>query len=77
MILILAKALDFDWGTAMALLFLGAENHRIGSGDLEDLKREFGRLKTETSRGVLKAYQSRKSAQAAEMDQRRLPQLYA
>jgi uncharacterized protein (DUF2336 family) len=76
MTLILAKALDFDWGTAMALLFLGAENHRISSGDLADLKQEFARLKTETSRGVLRAYQSRRSASAAELDQRRLPQLH-
>jgi uncharacterized protein (DUF2336 family) len=76
MILILAKALGFEWETAMALLFLGAENHRIGSADLEDLKREFGRLKSETSQGVLRAYQSRKKASALESDQRRLPQLH-
>ena len=61
----------------MSLLFLGATDHRIGSGDLEKLKREFGRLDRETSLGVLKAYQSRKSAAAVEMDRRRLPQLYA
>ena len=77
MILILAKALGYDWQTAMSLLFLGAKDHRIGSGDLEELKREFDRLDRETSLGVLKAYQSRKSAAAVEMDQRRLPQLYA
>ena len=29
--LILAKALDFEWETAMALLFLGARDHRISS----------------------------------------------
>ena len=77
MILILAKALGYDWQTAMSLLFLGAKDHRVGSGDLENLKREFAKLKTETSQGVLKAYQSRKSASAAELDQRRLPQLHA
>jgi len=76
MILILAKALGYEWETAMALLFLGAENHRIGSADLEDLKREFGRLKSETSQGVLRAYQSRKKASALESEQRRLPQLH-
>jgi uncharacterized protein (DUF2336 family) len=77
MILILAKALGFDWQTAMSLLFLGATEHRIGSGDLEDMKGQFARLDRETSQGVLNAYQSRKSASAAELDQRRLPQLHA
>jgi hypothetical protein len=61
----------------MSLLFLGAKDHRIGSGDLERLKRDFDRLDREASRGVLQAYRSRKSAAAAETDQRRLPQLYA
>jgi uncharacterized protein (DUF2336 family) len=77
MILILAKALGFDWEIAMSLLFLGASNHRIGAGDLEELKQEFANLDPQTCRGVLKAYQSRKSAAAVELDQRRLPQLHA
>jgi len=29
MILVLTKALDFSWATTMALLFLGAKDHRI------------------------------------------------
>src|SRR5664279_5182200 len=32
--MILAKALDFAWETAMALLFLGAKDHRISACDL-------------------------------------------
>ena len=77
MTLILAKALGFGWETAMALLFLGAKNHRIPATDLDDMREEFTRLNTETSRGVLKAYQSRKNATGVEQDERRLPQLYA
>jgi uncharacterized protein (DUF2336 family) len=74
--LIVAKALGFSWVTAMALLFLGAPDHRIVAHDLEDMKREFTGLNVETSRSVLRAYQSRKQAIAADSDQRRLPQLH-
>jgi len=77
MTLVLVKALGFEWETAMSLLFLGAKNHRIPSGDLDDLKEEFGRLNAETSKGILKVYQSRKDAASVETDQRRLPQLHA
>lgn len=76
MVLILAKALGFSWETTMSLLFLGAPDHRIASQHLDDLKREFVGLKVETSRSVLKAYQSRRQAAAADSDERRLPQLY-
>ena len=77
MTLILARALGFGWETAMALLFLGAKDHRIPAGDLNDMKEEFARLNIETSRGVLRAYRSRRNATAVEQDQRRLPQLHA
>lgn len=75
--LILAKALDFTWETAMSLLFLGAKDHRISARDLDHMREEFARLNTETSRNVLRLYQSRKNAAAVEFDQRRLPQLHA
>ena len=75
--LILAKALDFAWETAMALLFLGAKDQRIAAGDLDDMREEYARLNVETSRSVLSLYQSRKNAAAAESDQRHLPQLHA
>jgi hypothetical protein len=77
MALILAKALDFEWETAMSLLFLGAKDHRISARDLDEMREEFARLNTETSRSVLRFYQSRKNAAAVESDRRRLPQLYA
>jgi uncharacterized protein (DUF2336 family) len=73
--LILAKALGYSWETTMALLFLGAPDHRILANDLEEMKREFAGLNVETSRSVLRAYQSRKQAVAADSDDRRLPQL--
>jgi uncharacterized protein (DUF2336 family) len=76
MTLILAKALGFGWETAMSLLFLGAKDHRISAHDLDGKREEFSRLNHETSRRVLKLYQSRKSAAGADSDQRRLPQLH-
>jgi uncharacterized protein (DUF2336 family) len=77
MALILTKALGFSWETAMSLLFLGAPEHRILAHELEHVKREFEELNIETSRSVLRAYQSRKQAVAAESDDRRLPQLHS
>src|SRR5258708_31717715 len=77
MALILARALDFEWETAMSLLFLGAKDHRISARDLADMREQFARLNTETSRDVLRFYQSRKEAAGVESDQRRLPQLHA
>ena len=61
-LLILAKALDFSWATTMALLFLGAKDHRITANELRELESEFGRLNLKTSRSVLEFYQSRKNA---------------
>ncbi len=61
-LLILAKALDFSWATTMALLFLGAKDHRITGSELRELESEFGRLNLKTSRSVLEFYQSRKNA---------------
>jgi len=58
MILVLSKALEFSWETAMALLFLGAENHRIPASELADLKAEFKRADVRMSRGILEVYQS-------------------
>jgi hypothetical protein len=66
MLLVLTKALGFSWATTMALLFLGAKDHRITAKDLDDMKGEFDRLNAETSRSVLKFYQTRKSAKAAD-----------
>ena len=73
--LILAKALGFEWETAMALLFLGARDHRISAGHLEEMREQYTRLNIEASRNVVRDYQSRKSA--VEPNQRRLPQLHA
>lgn len=77
MTMILSKALDFEWETTMALLFLGAKDFRIAARDLDDMRDKFARLEAGTSRDVLKLYQSRKNASGLESDQRRLPQLHA
>ena len=58
MILVLSKALEFSWDTAMSLLFLGAENHRISANELDGLKAEFKRADVRMSRGILDIYQS-------------------
>lgn len=71
MLLILAKALDFSWSTTMALLFLGAKDHRITAHDLHDLEKEFGRLNIGTSRSVLEFYQTRKHAGDADSGAKR------
>ena len=75
MLLILAKALDFSWATTMALLFLGAKDHRITAKDLGDLECEFGRLNVKTSRSVLEFYQSRKNIDGADTGPKRQPAL--
>jgi hypothetical protein len=61
----------------MALLFLGAPDHRISVNDLEAAKQEFSGLSAEMSRGVLEAYRSRKQAASSDFDARRLPQLHS
>jgi len=75
MLLILAKALDFSWATTMSLLFLGAKDHRITAKDLKDTENEYNRLNVETSRSVLKFYQSRKNSGGADSDLKRHPAL--
>ena len=73
MLLILAKALDFSWATSMALLFLGAKDHRITAKELKELENEFGRLNVETSRSVLEFYQSRRNIDEADSGLKRQP----
>jgi uncharacterized protein (DUF2336 family) len=75
MLLILAKALDFSWATTMALLFLGAKDHRITAKDLNSLESEFGRLNVKTSRSVLEFNQSRKNTDGADTGPKRQPAL--
>ena len=74
-LLLLSKSLDFSWATTMALLFLGAKDHRITAQELRDLERDYGRINIETSRSVLKVYQSRKHSGDADADTKRRPAL--
>lgn len=76
MILILAKSLGLSWTTTMAVLFLGAPNHRIVAHDLDELKKAFDRLNVEIAKDVLKTYRSRKELAATTTGPRRLPQLH-
>ena len=75
MLLIMARALGFSWDTTMALLFLGAKDHRITAQDLRNLETEYSRLNIETSRSVLAFYQSRKNGGAADSAAPRQPAL--
>jgi uncharacterized protein (DUF2336 family) len=77
MLLVLAKALGFSWATMMALLFLGAKEHRITAKDLKDLENEFGSLNIHTSKSVLQFYKSRKHSEPAGSGHSRQPQLQA
>jgi Uncharacterised protein conserved in bacteria (DUF2336) len=76
MVLILAKALNFEWETTMSLLFLGAKDHRISAPQLDQKREEFSRLNTETSRTVLSFYKSRKNTVAADSKQRQASELH-
>jgi hypothetical protein len=73
---ILCKALNFSWDTTMALLFLGAKDHRITASDLRSLENDYGRLNIETTRSVLAFYQSRKNG-TAPLDASMAAALYA
>ena len=53
------------WTTTMALLFLGAPDHRIAAEALDRLKEEFVRLDVDTSKKVLKTYHARKAISPA------------
>jgi uncharacterized protein (DUF2336 family) len=64
MILVLAKALDYSWETAMSLLFLAAENHRIAASDLDKLRAEFDRADADAARGIVKVWQARRREMA-------------
>ena len=66
MTLLLAKALDFSWETAMALLFLGAKDHRISAGNLDRMSEEFARLDREACQSVLQLYRARRHAAEVE-----------
>jgi hypothetical protein len=73
MLLVLTKALNFSWATTMSLLFLGAKDHRITAYELNETETEYGRLNAETSRSVLKFYQTRKNAGDPNADFDRAP----
>jgi uncharacterized protein (DUF2336 family) len=60
--LLLAKALGFSWETAMALLFLGAKDHRISANNLDRKREEFARLDRETCQSVLQLFRARRHA---------------
>jgi hypothetical protein len=58
--LLLAKALNLSWETAMAMLFLASPDRRISGSKLDQLKSEYSFLNVETSQEVLQVYRSRK-----------------
>jgi hypothetical protein len=77
MTLVLAKANDFKWETAMVLLFLRARDHRIMASDLDDMKAQFSKLNVKTSQEILTFFQPRRQAASARLDQWRLPELHS
>ena len=77
MTLVLAKACNFTWDTAMSLLFLGARDHRIYAGNLDRMKKEFSQLDAKTPQEILSFYHSRRDTQLEKLERRRLPQTHA
>ena len=65
--LIIAKALGFCWTTTMSLLFLGAPNHQISAGDLDQMKVDFLKLNVDTCLRVICVYRSRREAAAHDL----------
>lgn len=59
-LLVLTNSLGYSWETTMALLFLGAKDHKIPAQHLERLRRDYSQLSTKTAKRVLKTYQMRK-----------------
>lgn len=71
LLLLIVKAADFSWDTAMALLFLGAPGFRISSHELDGLKDQFMRLHVSSSREILAHYRERKTKIAPSTPQSR------
>jgi hypothetical protein len=65
--------MDHDHGFA----FLDAANFRITARDLDTMKSDFARLNVETSKKVLKVFQSRKEGAVHSSGFRQLPELHA
>jgi uncharacterized protein (DUF2336 family) len=65
LLLILAKAHEFSWETAAALLFLGAPHFTISNHELDDLKDQFARLHAVSAKEVLLHYRNRRTMVAA------------
>ncbi len=74
MLLVVTKALDFCWNTTMSLLFLGAKDHCITSGELKQLEARFSRHTVKACRTVLEHYHAksaeRQSASSANRSER-------
>jgi hypothetical protein len=65
MTLVLARALEFSWDTAMALLFLRAKDHRINAAALDEMKRGFIKLDGQACWDVLQTYRSGRADKAS------------
>ena len=62
---VIAKALRFSWDTTMAMLFLGAPDHKISGSRLDELNAKYSRLKIETAQSMIELYRSRRGVGAA------------
>jgi hypothetical protein len=69
--------LDLSWNYDYVFAVSGAVKYRIAARDLDTMKSDFARLNVETSKQVLKVYQSRRETAADSSSFRRLPQLHA
>ncbi len=65
MLLVVTKALDFCWNTTMSLLFLGAKDHCITSGELKQLETRFSRHTVKACRTVLEHFHAKNAERQA------------
>jgi len=65
MLLVVTKALDFCWNTTMSLLFLGAKDHCITSGELKQLEARFGHHTVKACRTVLEHFHAKTAERQA------------
>jgi len=64
-LMILSKALNFEWATAMALLFLGAEGNKTSRQQLDELNQRYADLSVQSARDVVHSLHAQKASSAA------------
>ena len=67
-LMVLSKALNFEWETAMALLFLGAADSKLSRQKLDVLNQRYTDLSVQTARSVVQSLQAQKGNSVAPLN---------